>query len=140
MDEKDFIDKITKEWSTIIETVEVDGWYRPIDQIKTNIVDFGICHLNFLLEDMCKDDKFLPIDNSRISKLYRRWGHKTLEIFEDILGDKEDTIPNSSFTEFKFRSGWGISIDYSTWRMSIVFNIQGMMAKQREIKIDNLFK
>jgi len=63
---------------------------------------------------------------------------KLLPIFEDILGNKEDTIPNSSFTEFKFKSGWGESLEYSVWRLYIVFNIHEMIARQREIKINQL--
>jgi|LauGreDrversion4_2_1035121.scaffolds.fasta_scaffold67851_2 hypothetical protein len=134
--EEDFVKSITAEWTTIIESVDIDGWTRPVDNVKT-LLQLDRCHINFLLEDLSKDEKFVPIDG-KTQKTYRRWSSKLIPIFEDILGDKEDTIPNSSFTEFKFRSGWGESLDYSVWRISIIFNIKGMMAKHRERKIDEL--
>ena len=134
--EEDFVKLITAEWTTIIESVDVDGWTRPVDKVKT-VFQLDRCYINFLLEDLSKDEKFVPIDG-KTQKTYRKWSSKLIPIFEDILGNKEDTVPNSSFTEFKFRSGWGESLDYSVWRISIVFNIKGMMAKHRERKIDEL--
>ena len=134
--EEDFVKLITAEWTTIIESVDVDGWTRPVDNVKT-FFQLDKCHINFLLEDLSKDEKFVPIDG-KTQKTYRKWSSKLIPIFEDILGNKEDTVPNSSFTEFKFRSGWGESLDYSVWRISIIFNIKGMMAKHRERKIDEL--
>ena len=134
--EEDFVKLITAEWTTIIESVDVDGWTRPVDNVKT-FFQLDKCHINFLLEDLSKDEKFVPIDG-KTQKTYRKWSSKLLPIFEDILGNKEDTIPNSSFTEFKFRSGWGESLDYSVWRIGIIFSIKGMMAKHRERKIDQL--
>jgi len=134
--EEDFVKLITAEWTTIIESVDVDGWTRPVDNVKT-FFQLDKCHINFLLEDLSKDEKFVPIDG-KTQKTYRKWSSKLLPIFEDILGNKEDTVPNSSFTEFKFRSGWGESLDYSVWRIGIIFSIKGMMAKHRERKIDQL--
>lgn len=134
--EEDFVKLITAEWTTIIESVDVDGWTRPVDNVKT-FFQLDKCHINFLLEDLSKDEKFVPIDG-KTQKTYRKWSSKLLPIFEDILGNKEDTVPNSSFTEFKFRSGWGESLDYSVWRIGIIFSIKGMMAKHRERKIDEL--
>jgi hypothetical protein len=134
--EEDFVKLITTEWTTIIESVDIDGWTRPVDNVKT-LLQLDRCHINFLLEDLSKDEKFVPIDG-KTQKTYRKWSSKLIPIFEDILGNKEDTIPNSSFTEFKFRSGWGESLEYSVWRISIIFNIKGMMAKHRERKIDEL--
>jgi hypothetical protein len=134
--EEDFVKLITAEWTTIIESVDVDGWTRPVDNVKT-VFQLDKCHINFLLEDLSKDEKFVPIDG-KTQKIYRKWSSKLIPIFEDILGNKEDTIPNSSFTEFKFRSGWGESFDYSVWRIGIIFSIKGMMAKHRERKIDEL--
>lgn len=134
--DRDFVKIITAEWTTLIESVEVDGFNRPVEKVRKHI-DFERCYLSFILEDLSKDEKFVPIDG-KTQKTYRRWSSKLIPIFEDILGDKEDTIPNSSFTEFKFRSGWGESLDYSVWRISIIFNIKGMMAKHRERKIDEL--
>jgi len=135
---EDFIDKIKLEWISIIESVDFDGWRRPIEKVNTHIENER-CYLNFQLEDLCKGDKFIPIDGNN-QKIYRKWGNKVITIFEEILGDKEDTIPNHSFTVFKFKSGWGESLEYGVWRLSIVFNINGMIAKDRERKIDNLFK
>ena len=134
--EEDFIKRITSEWTTIIESVDVDGWTRPVDKVNTR-VEFDRCYINFLLEDLFKEEKFIPIDG-KTQKTYRRWSSRLIPIFEDILGNKEDTVPNSSFTEFKFRSGWGESLDYSVWRISIVFNIPGMMSRHRQRKIDEL--
>ena len=134
--EEDFVKLITAEWTTIIESVDVDGWTRPVDNVKT-FFQLDKCHINFLLEDLSKDEKFVPIDG-KTQKTYRKWSSKLLPIFEDILGNKEDTVPNSSFTEFKFRSGWGESLDYSVWRIGIIFSLKGMMAKHRERKIDQL--
>ena len=134
--EEDFVKLITAEWTTIIESVDVDGWTRPVDNVKT-FFQLDKCHINFLLEDLSKDEKFVPIDG-KTQKTYRKWSSKLIPIFEDILGNKEDTIPNSSFTECKFRSGWGESLDYSVWRIGIIFSIKGMMAKHRERKIDQL--
>lgn len=134
--EEDFVKLITAEWTTIIESVDVDGWTRPVDKVKT-VFQLDKCHINFLLEDLSKDEKFVPIDG-KTQKTYRKWSSKLIPIFEDILGNKEDTVPNSSFTEFKFRSGWGESLDYSVWRIGIIFSIKGMMAKHRERKIDQL--
>jgi hypothetical protein len=134
--EDDFIKSIKADWINIIESVDVDGWRRPVEKVNTQIQN-NKCYFNFLLEDLCKDDKFVPIDGST-QKTYRKWSSKLLPIFENILGNKEDTIPNSSFTEFKFKSGWGESLEYSVWRLYIVFNIHEMIAKQREIKINQL--
>ena len=134
--EEDFIKRITSEWTSIIESVDVDGWTRPVDKVNTRVV-LDRCYINVLLEDLFKDEKFIPIDG-KTQKTYRRWSSKLIPIFEDILGNKEDTVPNSSFTEFKFRSGWGESLEYSVWRISIVFNIPGMMSKHRQRKIDEL--
>jgi hypothetical protein len=134
--EEDFIKRITSEWTTIIESVDVDGWTRPVDMVKTQ-VQFDSCYIFFILEDLFKEEKFIPIDG-KTQKTYRRWSSRLIPIFEDILGNKEDTVPNSSFTEFKFRSGWGESLDYSVWRISIVFNIPGMMSRHRQRKIDEL--
>lgn len=134
--EKEFVEAITKEWSAVIEAIEVDGHTRPIEKVKTTIYHEE-CILGFLLEDLCKDDGFVPIDE-HTKKTYRKWGSKAIEYFEPLLGEKEDTVPNSSFTEFTFRSGWGTALDYGVWRLSISFNVKGMMAKHRERKIDNL--
>ena len=134
--DRDFVKIITAEWTTLIESVEVDGFNRPVEKVRKHI-DFERCYLSFILEDLSQDDRFIPIDENT-KKTYRKWGDKLVRIFENILGEKDKTVPNSSFTEFKFRSGWGESLEYSVWRLSIVFNIPGMMAKHRERKIDEL--
>lgn len=134
--EKDFVKMITTEWITLIESVEVDGFNRPVEKIRENI-DLERCYLSFILEDLSKDERFVPIDDNT-KKTYRKWGDKLVRIFENILGEKETTVPNSSFTEFKFGSGWGESMEYSVWRFSVVFNIPGMMARHRQMKIDEL--
>ena len=134
--DRDFVSMITAEWTALIESVEIDGFIRPVEKVRKHI-DFERCYLSFLLEDLTKDDRFVPIDENT-KKTYRKWGDKLVRIFENILGEKEKTIPNSSFTEFKFSSGWGESMDYSVWRFSVVFNIPGMMARHRQMKIDEL--
>lgn len=134
--DRDFVKMIVSEWITLIESVEVDGFNRPVEKVRKH-VDFERCYLSFMLEDLTKEDRFIPIDENT-NKTYRKWGDKFVRVFEYILGEKETTVPNSSFTEFKFGSGWGESLEYSVWRISIVFNIPGMMARHREMKIDEL--
>lgn len=136
MTEDEFINAISEDWKSIIEAVEVDGFTRPVEKIE-KYNSRNVCRLVYMLEDLCKDDQFVPIDGNT-KKQYRKWGSKVLPIFEEILGDKEDTVPNSSFTEFQFRSGWGISLEYQIWRMEIMFNVKEMIAKQRERRIDEL--
>ena len=85
---------ITAEWTTLIESVEIDGFIRPVEKVRKHI-DFERCYLSFTLEDLTKDDRFVPIDENT-KKTYRKWGDKLVRVFENILGEKDKTVPNSS--------------------------------------------
>lgn len=134
------VDELIKEWKSIIESLEVDGYRRIVR--STDLILMGnepkLCYkvnFNFALGD---SDNECVVDNVNDLNLYSKWNLELDKIFCNLFTESKIFNKGISSGEWSFKNS---KVDYfqnQGYRIIIQFYPQGFISQLRNKNLELL--
>ena len=131
-------EQIKKNFTEIVESIEVDGYYRSVNRFDFLNRSEGI---GIRLSEFKNRDESMPeIDLG--SKIHNKWYFRLYnKIIEEYTNSEEDYIStNDNYSTIKFYTDWIKKLEYTPYNLYITLSISGMTGFIRDKKISNILE
>ena len=131
-------EKIKKIFTELVESIEVDGYYRSVNRFDFLNRSEGI---GIRLSEFKNRDESMPeIDLG--SKIHNKWYFRLYnKIIEEYTNSEEDYIStNDNYSTIKFYTDWIKKLEYTPYNLYITLSISGMTGFIRDKKISKILE
>ena len=131
-------EQIKKSFTEIVESIEVDGYYRSVNRFDFLNRTEGI---GIRLSEFKNHDESMPeIDLG--NKIHNKWYFRLYnKIIEEYTNSEEDYIStNDNNSTIKFYTDWIKKLEYTPYNLYITLSISGMTGFIRDKKISKLLE
>lgn len=131
-------EQIKKNFTEIVESIEVDGYYRSVNRFDFLNRSEGI---GIRLSEFKNRDESMPeIDLG--SKIHNKWYFRLYnKIIEEYTNSEEDYIStNDNYSTIKFYTDWIKKLEYTPYNLYITLSISGMTGFIRDKKISKILE
>jgi hypothetical protein len=131
-------EQIKKSFIEIVESIEVDGYYRSVNRFDFLNTSEGI---SIRLSEFKNHDESMPeIDLG--TKIHNKWYFRLYNKFiEEYTNSEEDYIStNDNNSTIKFYTDWIKKLEYTPYNLYITLSISGMTGFIRDKKISKLLE
>lgn len=131
-------EKIKKIFTELVESIEVDGYYRSVNRFDFLKRSEGI---SIRLSEFKNRDESMPeIDLG--SKIHNKWYFRLYnKIIEEYTNSEEDYIStNDNYSTIKFYTDWIKKLEYTPYNLYITLSISGMTGFIRDKKISKILE
>jgi hypothetical protein len=131
-------EQIKKNFTEIVESIEVDGYYRSVNRFDFLNRSEGIGIR--LSEFKNRDESMSEIDLG--SKIHNKWYFRLYnKIIEEYTNSEEDYIStNDNYSTIKFYTDWIKKLEYTPYNLYITLSISGMTGFIRDKKISKILE
>lgn len=131
-------EKIKKIFTELVESIEVDGYYRSVNRFDFLNRSEGI---GIRLSEFKNRDESMPeIDLG--NKIHNKWYFRLYnKIIEEYTNSEEDYIStNDNYSTIKFYTDWIKKLEYTPYNLYITLSIPGMTEFIRDKKISKILE
>ena len=131
-------EKIKKIFTELVESIEVDGYYRSVNRFDFLNRSEGI---GIRLSEFKNRDESMPeIDLG--NKIHNKWYFRLYnKIIEEYTNSEEDYIStNDNYSTIKFYTDWIKKLEYTPYNLYITLSISGMTGFIRDKKISKILE
>ena len=131
-------EKIKKIFTELVESSEVDGYYRSVNRFDFLNRSEGI---GIRLSEFKNRDESMPeIDLG--NKIHNKWYFRLYnKIIEEYTNSEEDYIStNDNYSTIKFYTDWIKKLEYTPYNLYITLSIPGMTEFIRDKKISKILE
>lgn len=131
-------EQIKKNFTEIVESIEVDGYYRSVSRFDFLNRSEGI---GIRLSEFKNRDESMPeIDLG--NKIHNKWYFRLYnKIIEEYTNSEEDYIStNDNYSTIKFYTDWIKKLEYTPYNLYITLSISGMTGFIRDKKISKILE
>ena len=131
-------EQIKKNFTEIVESIEVDGYYRSVSRFDFLRREEGIA---IRLSEFKNHDESMPeIDLS--TKIHNKWLFRLYnKIIEEYTNSEEDYISKTdNYSIIKFYTAWIQKLEYTPYNLYITLSISGIAGFIRDKKISKLLE
>lgn len=131
-------EQIKKNFTEIVESIEVDGYYRSVSRFDFLNRSEGIGIR--LSEFKNRDESMHEIDLG--NKIHNKWYFRLYnKIIEEYTNSEEDYIStNDNYSTIKFYTDWIKKLEYTPYNLYITLSISGMTGFIRDKKISKILE
>jgi hypothetical protein len=130
--------KIKEVFTDLVESIEVNGYYRKVRKIEVNTERDSIY---IFFTDFTNNDKSVPeIDLS--DKVHNKWYFRLYnKIIEEYTNSDEDYVAMvDNYTTIKFYNDWFKRLEYDVNTLYLRVNLEELTAFIRDKKISKLLE
>lgn len=131
-------EQIKKIFTELVESIEVDGYYRSVNRFDFLNRSEGI---GIRLSEFKNRDESMPeIDLG--NKIHNKWYFRLYnKIIEEYTNSEEDYIStNDNYSTIKFYTDWIKKLEYTPYNLYITLSIPGMTEFIRDKKISKILE
>jgi len=131
-------EQIKKSFTEIVESIEVDGYYRSVNRFDFLNTSEGI---GIRLSEFKNHDEGMPeIDLG--TKIHNKWYFRLYnKIIEEYTSSEEDYISKTdNYSIIKFYTAWIQKLEYTPYNLYITLSIPGMTEFIRDKKISKILE
>ena len=131
-------EQIKKSFTEIVESIEVDGYYRSVNRFDFLNRTEGIA---IRLSEFKNHDESMPeIDLG--TKIHNKWFFRLYnKIIEEYTNSEEDYISKTdNYSIIKFYTDWIKGLEYTPYNLYITLSISGMTEFIRDKKISKILE
>jgi hypothetical protein len=130
--------EIKKSFTEIVESIEVDGYYRSVSRFDFLRREEGISIR--LSEFKNHDENMKEIDLG--TKIHNKWYFRLYnKIIEEYTNSEEDYVAmTDNYSTIKFYTDWIQKLEYNPYNLYITLSIPGMTEFIRDKKISKILE